>query len=67
MSILAKLFGDCLTVRFEGVTENGEMFSGTVKIESFNHDKAELEQILKDQFYVQTGRKAEILKIIASM
>ena len=65
MSILAKLFGDCGKVRFEGVTEDGVEFSGKVEIESFNNSRDELEQKLKDIVYVETGKRARELKITA--
>lgn len=65
MGILARLFGDCGKVRFEGVTEDGVEFSGKIEIESFNNSREDLEQKLKDIFYVETGKRARELKITA--
>ena len=65
MGILAKLFGDCGKVRFEGVTDDGVEFSGKVEIESFNNSKEELEEKLKDIMYVETGKRVRELKITA--
>ena len=52
MSILARLFGEVGTVRFEGITTEGVSFSGKMKIESFNYSLEEIEGKLKDIFYV---------------
>lgn len=65
MGILARLFGDVGTVRFEGVTTDGQPFTGKIEIESFNNSRKELEEKLKDIFYVEYGKRARVLKITA--
>ncbi len=63
MSILAKLFGQCVTIRFEGKLEDGTEFTGKTKVESFNNSNEDVEKYLINAFYVETGRKAKTIKI----
>jgi hypothetical protein len=65
MGILARWFGRCGTVRFEGVTVDGQEFTGTTNVELFNSSMAELEDKLKNAIYVETGSKIESLHIVA--
>lgn len=65
MGWLTRLFGQSGKVRFEGVTIEGQKFTGKVKIEIFNMDKEEIEAKLKDMLYVETGQKARELHIVA--
>lgn len=65
MGFLTRLFGQSGKVRFEGVTIDGEAFSGTTEIEVFNMDKTEIEEKLKDGVYVETGKRAKELHIVA--
>lgn len=66
MGFFARVFGYDGTVRFEGETVDGQLFSGKVKIESFGFDRNELEQELKNMFFVETGKQAKTLRIIAA-
>lgn len=65
MGWLSKLFGQCGTLRFEGVLENGTPFDGTVEIESFNISNEKAEQKIKDMLYVKYGWRARELKLMA--
>jgi hypothetical protein len=65
MGWLSKLFGDCGKVRFEGETVDGREFGGTTEIESFNNSKEEIEEKLKDIFYVEKGVRVKTLRITA--
>lgn len=65
MGMLAKLLGVCAKVRFEGLTVDGDAFSGKSTIECFNYNKEELEQYLKDAIFVETGKRVLSLKIVA--
>lgn len=65
MSVLTKLFGDIGTVRFEGVTTDGQEFAGKTDIESFNNSRDELEEKLKDIIYVESGKRVRTIKITA--
>jgi hypothetical protein len=65
MSILAKLLGDCGKVRFEGITTDGVEFSGKIYIESFNNDRSEIEEELKNVFFIETGKVAKELHVVA--
>jgi len=64
MSFLARWFGTCGKVRFEGVTIGGIPFTGTTEIETFNIDNNELEEKLKDAVFVETGARPKSLKIV---
>ena len=48
MGFLARWFGDCVKVRFEGVAVDGRDFTGMVEIESFNNSKEEIERVKAD-------------------
>lgn len=65
MGILARLFGDCGKVRFEGTTYDGREFSGKTEIESFNNSVSEVEEKLKEMVYVETGEYVKELHITA--
>ena len=65
MGILAKLFGYCGKIRFEGITEDNRRFTGTIEIESFNYSNQELEEKLKNIVYVEEGIRVKELKIVA--
>ena len=64
MGILKNLFGNCSTIRFEGTTYQGEKFTGKAKIESGRHSLEKIEEKMKKVFFVETGKKTEILNII---
>lgn len=65
MSWLSKLFGNCGSIRFEGVMEDGTGFSGKCEIESFNNSKEDIEEGLKKKMYIETGKVVNELKITA--
>ncbi len=64
MGFLARLFGDCGTVRFEGTTFDGRHFKGKTDIESFGMSKEEIEAELKNALFVKNGVRAKELRII---
>lgn len=65
MGILAKLFGTTGTIRFEGTTYGGEAFTGKSGIECFGLSKEEIEEHIKNEIFVQTGKRIRTLNIIA--
>ena len=65
MGLLTRLFGKSCKVRFEGITIDGIEFSGTTDIEVFNMSKAEVEAKLKDAMFVESGKRAKELHIVA--
>lgn len=66
MGFFTKLFGYEGTVRFEFETVDGQAFSGKVKVECIGLDRAELEQKLKNILFVETGKRAKTLRIVAA-
>ena len=65
MGLFTRLFGYEGTVRFEGVTLDGQAFSGKTKVECIGLDRAELEQELKNLLFVETGERVSVLRIVA--
>ena len=63
MGILTRLFGQSGKVRFEGITITGENLSGTLTVESFNNNKEEMEEKIKEIVYVETGIRMNTLQI----
>lgn len=66
MGILTKLFGYEGKIRFEGKTVDGREFEGSMHIESIGLTQSEIEDKLKNIFYVEKGIRAAELRIIAS-
>lgn len=64
MKWLYKLLGNVGTVRFEGITTDGQKFSGKTEIQTIGMSRTEVEQELAKMFFVETGKRAEALKII---
>ncbi len=60
MSILAKLFGNCGTIRFKIITSKDETFFYTTKIETFMSTQEEIETKLKQRVFVETGKYIKI-------
>ncbi len=65
MGFLARIFGTCGNIRFEGTTVDGRSFEGSTYIESFGASKEEIEEKLKERWFVEKGIKAKQLKITA--
>lgn len=65
MSWLARIFGTCGHVRFTGTTVDGKAFEGHTYIESFGASKSEIEEKLKERWFIEKGIKAKELNIIA--
>lgn len=64
MGFLARLFGNCGTVRFEGETLDGRTFEGKTEIETLGMSKEEIESELKNAVFVQRGIRVIRLRII---
>lgn len=67
MRFFTTVFGYKGTVRFEGETVDGQGFSGKAKVECLGFDRAELEVKLKKILFVETGKKAKTLRIVAAV
>jgi hypothetical protein len=67
MGLLMNLFGQKLTVRFEGTTIDGQPFTGKTKIEVIGIGNKEVEKYLKRAVYVETGKHVQTLKIVAAV
>ena len=65
MGWFMNLFGQRGKVRFEGELVDGQAFTGKTEIECFGVDKEELENRLKQMMYVETGKQARTLRIVA--
>jgi hypothetical protein len=63
MGLLTKLLGQKLRIRFEGVTETGETFSGKTRVNVIGVTKEEIENKLKEYVYVETGKRIREVKI----
>ena len=63
MGWLSRIFGHVGTVKFKGITEDGERFTGKSRIACIGMDEAEIKAAMKQRFYDQTGKKAKKLKI----
>ena len=64
MGILARWFGQVGLVRFKGIGESGQEFTGKCHIESFANSKERVEEHLKEMFFAETGERAVKLWII---
>jgi hypothetical protein len=63
MGWFTRTFGNVGTVRFEGMSIDGRLFTGKTQIESFGLTKEEIEEKLKQMMYVEKGIKCSTLKI----
>ena len=64
MGWLARTFGTVGKVRFEGITLDGQNFTGKVEIECLGYDKGELELEIKNKMFVETGKRVKTLNIV---
>lgn len=64
MSILSKLFGYEGKIRFKCITVDGIAGEGTTFLETFNMDKKEIEEKMKEVIYVETGRRIVSVNIV---
>lgn len=64
MSLIAKLFGQCGKLRFEFVLYDGREGTGTINIESFNNDTAEIKEHIKNAIFVEEGYRVKSVTII---
>lgn len=64
MSWISKLFGNCGTVKFKGMTIDGCSFNGKVHIESLFNTEEEIIDDLKKLMYKKYGKTCSTLKII---
>lgn len=65
MGLLARLFGDVGKVRFKAVNEIDLVYEGTIKIESFNNSREEVEEKIRQILMVETGQYFKKVQIIA--
>jgi len=65
MGVLARLFGYEGKIRIEGTTVDGRSFTGSIHIETYGLDEAELKQKLKSIFFVEKGVRIADLRIVA--
>jgi len=63
MGFWARLLGNEGVVRYEGTTLDGREFTGKVSIETIGYSKEEIEEYLKNAFYVEKGIKVKTFKI----
>jgi hypothetical protein len=67
MGLLMKLFGTRYRVRFEGVFEDGGEFTGKTVVEVLDAQPVQIIEHLKEDMFVESGRRVKSLIIVAAV
>ena len=65
--VFFNLFKSSVKIRFEGITEDGRRFSGKTKLEYFNLNEKEINELLKKYIFVERGIRIKEIKIIGAI